>query len=166
MKVAFFDAHRFERTFFQNANKEFQHEISFFEARLTEQTANLASGFPCVCAFVNDCLNEKTLKAIFAAGTRLIALRSAGFNHVDLTTAQSLGLKIVRVPEYSPYAVAEHAVALILSLNRKIHRAYNRVREGNFSLEGLVGFDLHKKNRGSRRNRANWFSLRKNIVWF
>lgn len=93
-------------------------------------------------------MDKKSLKSLAAGGTQLIALRSAGFNHVDLASAQSLGLRVVRVPEYSPHAVAEHAVALILSLNRKIHRAYNRVREGNFSLDGLVGFDLNKKTVG------------------
>ncbi|HEY8269387.1 MAG TPA: 2-hydroxyacid dehydrogenase [Pseudobdellovibrionaceae bacterium] len=148
MKIAFFDTHAFERNIFQKENTEFKHEITFFETRLTEQTANLAAGYPCVCAFVNDRLDSKTLRIIAASGTRLIALRSAGFNHVDLEAASDLDLRIVRVPEYSPYAVAEHAVALILSLNRKIPRAYNRVREGNFSLDGLVGFDLHKKTAG------------------
>jgi len=148
MKIAFFDAHPFERTVFERECERFKHEITFFEARLTEQSANLATGYPCVCAFVNDRLNKVTLQALSATGTRLIALRSAGFNHVDLASARDLDLKIVRVPEYSPHAVAEHAVALILSLNRKIHRAYNRVREGNFSLDGLVGFDLNKKTVG------------------
>lgn len=148
MRIAFFDTHGFERTIFQKTNESSQHEIAFFETRLTDQTANLASGYPCVCAFVNDRLDKKSLQSLAAGGTRLIALRSAGFNHVDLASAQALGLRIVRVPEYSPYAVAEHAVALILSLNRKIHRAYNRVREGNLSLDGLVGFDLNKKTAG------------------
>jgi D-lactate dehydrogenase len=148
MKIAFFDTHPFERNIFLKENESFKHEITFFETRLTEQTANLAVGYPCVCAFVNDRLDSKTLRVISADGTRLIALRSAGFNHVDLEVASELSLRIVRVPEYSPYAVAEHAVALILSLNRKIHRAYSRVREGNFSLDGLVGFDLHKKTAG------------------
>ena len=148
MKVAFFDSHQFEKSVFQKENERFTHEITFFETRLTEQSVNLATGYPCVCAFVNDRLNSQTLRAISTSGTRLIALRSAGFNHVDLVSARDFGLKIVRVPEYSPHAVAEHAVALILSLNRKIHRAYNRVREGNFSLDGLVGFDLNKKTVG------------------
>lgn len=148
MKIAFFDTHQFERNIFQKENEKFNHEIAFFESRLTEQTANAVAGYPCVCAFVNDRLDSKTLQAISANGTRLIALRSAGFNHVDLESARDFGLQVVRVPEYSPHAVAEHAVALILSLNRKIHRAYNRVREGNFSLDGLVGFDLYKKTVG------------------
>jgi D-lactate dehydrogenase len=96
-----------------------------------------------VCVFINDQLNEGVLKAIAAQGVRLIAIRAAGFNNVDLKTAKELGMTVVRVPAYSPYAVAEHAVALILALNRKIYRAYNRVRDDNFSLEGLMGFDLH-----------------------
>lgn len=148
MKIAFFDTHQFERNFFQKENEKFGHEITFFETRLTEQTANLAAQYPCVCAFVNDRLDSRTLNLISAQGTRLVALRSAGFNHVDMKVACDLGLRVVRVPEYSPHAVAEHAVALILSLNRKIHRAYGRVREGNFSLDGLVGFDLYKKTVG------------------
>lgn len=148
MKIAFFDTHGFERAVFQKENEKAQHEIVFFEARLTEQTANLALGYPCVCAFVNDRLDRKTLATLAAGGTRLISLRSAGFNHVDLAAARDLELRVARVPEYSPHAVAEHAVALILSLNRNIHRAYNRVREGNFSLDGLVGFDLYKKTVG------------------
>lgn len=148
MKVAVFDTHQFERKFFQEENNSFHHDLTFFETRLTEQTANLAGGYPCVCAFVNDRLNGKILQTISESGTRLIALRSAGFNHVDLESARDFGLRIVRVPEYSPHAVAEHAVALILSLNRKIHRAYGRVRESNFSLDGLVGFDLYEKTVG------------------
>lgn len=148
MRIAFFDTHSFERKTFQYENNFFNHELTYFETRLTESTANLAQGFPCLCAFVNDRLDAKTLKIVADHGTRLIALRSAGFNHVDLEAAHELNLRVVRVPEYSPYAVAEHAVALILSLNRKIHRAYSRVREGNFSLDGLVGFDLYQKTVG------------------
>lgn len=148
MKIAFFDTHHFERSHFQKTNMDFRHDISYFETRLTSQTADLAVGHPCVCAFVNDRLDDSVLNLLVEGGTRLIALRSAGFNHVDLSAAQKLGLRVVRVPEYSPHAVAEHAMALILSLNRKIHRAYNRVREGNFSLDGLVGFDLANKKIG------------------
>lgn len=146
MKIAFFDSHTFEKNAFKSEKSH--HEITFFETRLTEQSANLAVGFPCVCAFVNDRLNRQTLQILSSNGTKLIALRSAGFNHVDLKAAHELGIKVVRVPEYSPHAVAEHTVALILSLNRKIHRAYNRVRESNFSLDGLVGFDLYRKTVG------------------
>ena len=148
MKVAIFSTKAYDRRFLEAANADRRHELVFFEARLTADTAVLATGFPAVCAFVNDQLDEKTLKALAEQETRLIALRSAGFNHVDLTAATELGLTTVRVPAYSPYAVAEHAIGLILTLNRKIHRAYNRVREGNFSLDGLLGFDLHDKTVG------------------
>ena len=148
MKVAFFDSHGFEQNVFKEENNKFHHEITFFETRLTEQSANLAAGFPCICAFVNDRLDRNTLQILSSSGSKLIALRSAGFNHVDLKAAQEFGLRVARVPEYSPHAVAEHAIALILSLNRKIHRAYSRVRESNFSLDGLVGFDLFKKSVG------------------
>jgi D-lactate dehydrogenase len=148
MKVAVFSTKAYDRRFLEAANADRTHELVFFEARLTADTAVLATGFPAVCAFVNDQLDEKTLKALAEQETRLIALRSAGFNHVDLTAATELGLTIVRVPAYSPYAVAEHAIGLILTLNRKIHRAYNRVREGNFSLDGLLGFDLNGKTVG------------------
>ena len=114
----------------------------FFEPRLSSETALLADGSAVVCAFVNDELGRATLEILAARGVRLIALRSAGFNNVDLAAAAALGLRVVRVPAYSPHAVAEHTVALILALNRKIHRAYQRVRDGNFSLDGLLGFDL------------------------
>jgi len=143
MKVAFFDTHGFERPVFAEESRDFGHQIMHFEARLGEQTASLATGFPVVCAFVNDRLAAPILEKLASGGTRLIALRCAGFNNVDLEAAAKWGIRVVRVPEYSPHAVAEHAVALILSLDRKIHRAHARVREGNFSLEGLVGFDLH-----------------------
>jgi D-lactate dehydrogenase len=148
MKLAFFDTHRFERETFEEANARFAHELTFFEPRLTRHTAPLAVGFEAVCSFVNDHLDAEALAVLRRNGVRLVALRSAGYNHVDLTAAARLGLPVVRVPEYSPYAVAEHAVGLILALNRKIHRAFNRVREANFSLDGLVGFDLHGKTVG------------------
>lgn len=148
MRVAVFDAHRFERGPLTELNREFGYELVFFEPRLTPETAALARGFPVVCSFANDRVNAQTLQILHAEGVRLVALRSAGFNHVDLTEAGRLGIKVVRVPAYSPYAVAEHAVCLILALNRKIHRAYARVRELNFSLDGLVGFDLHGKTVG------------------
>lgn len=148
MRVAFFDTHPFERVRFQIQNREFGHEIVFLEARLNVQTAPLASGFPAVCCFANDHLDSDVLRILKHQGVKLVALRSAGFNHVDLKAAGEWGMKVVRVPAYSPFAVAEHAVALMLSLNRKTHRAYHRVREGNFSLNGLVGFDLHGKTVG------------------
>ncbi|MBE9093064.1 2-hydroxyacid dehydrogenase [Tychonema sp. LEGE 07203] len=148
MKVAVFSTKSYDRTFLEAANVGGQHELVFFEPRLNLETSVLAAGFPAVCAFVNDCLDAPTLRAIAQNGVRLLALRSAGFNHVDLETARDLDLTLLRVPAYSPYAVAEHAVAMILSLNRKIHRAYNRVREGNFALDGLLGFDLYGKTVG------------------
>lgn len=148
MKTAVFDTHDFEEEIFQKMNALYRHELCYFEAKLTPSTASLAQGFPCVCPFVNDKLTAETLSQLKEGGTKLIALRSAGFNHVDMKEASRLGLKVVRVPEYSPYAVAEHAVALIQTLNRKTHRAFNRVREGNFTLSGLVGFDLHGKTVG------------------
>ena len=148
MKTVVFDIHDFEKEIFQDLNRIFGHDLTYLESKLTPATASLAEGFPCVCPFVNDKLSAETLRILKKGGTRLIALRSAGFNHVDIKEAASLGLAVVRVPEYSPHAVAEHAVALILTLNRKTHRAYNRVREANFSLSGLVGFDLHGKKIG------------------
>lgn len=148
MKIAFFDTHTYDRAAFEEANARHGHELSFFVPNLDPVTAKLAQGFPAVCAFVNDRLSRATLEVLQQGGTRLIALRSAGFNNVDLAAAAELGFKIARVPEYSPYAVAEHAVALVLALNRHVARAYARVREGNFSLDGLVGFDLHGKTVG------------------
>jgi D-lactate dehydrogenase len=148
MNVAVFDTHRYDREAFSRANARHQHTLTFLDPRLTPETAGLAAGFDAVCSFVNDRLDAESLATLQRGGVRLIALRSAGFNHVDLDAAARLSLAVVRVPEYSPYAVAEHAVTLLLALNRKIHRAFNRVREGNFSLDGLVGYDLHGKTAG------------------
>lgn len=148
MKIAVFDTHNFEKSYLETANIPFQHQLSFFEVRLNIETVKLTEGMDAVCVFVNDHLDSETLHLLKANGVRLIALRCAGFNNVNVSKANELGFSVVRVPEYSPYAVAEHAVALILTLNRKIHRAYNRVREGNFSLNNLVGFDLHNKTVG------------------
>ena len=148
MKVAIFSTKTYDRLFFKQINKQHQHTITFFEARLTLATAPLANGFDVVCVFVNDQLGAPILQILAAGGVQLIALRCAGFNNVDLKVAEALNMTIVRVPAYSPYAVAEHTVGLILALNRKLHRAYNRVREGNFALEGLLGFDLNGKTVG------------------
>jgi D-lactate dehydrogenase len=148
MKIAMFDTHRYERESFDAANADGGHQITFLEPRLTRETAPLARSHPVVCSFVNDRVDDATLEVLRDGGTRLVALRSAGYNHIDLAAAARLGLPVVRVPEYSPHAVAEHAVGLVLALNRKIHRAYARVREWNFSLDGLVGFDLHGKTVG------------------
>lgn len=143
MKVAVFSTKPYDKTFLEAANTPHRHELVFFEPRLTNETSILADGFSAVCVFVNDQLDAKTLATLARQGTRLIALRCAGFNNVDLAAAHQLGMIVVRVPAYSPYAVAEHTVGLILALNRKIHRAYARVHEGNFALDGLLGFDLH-----------------------
>ncbi len=148
MKVAVFSTKSYDRTFLESANIEGRHELVFFEPHLNCETSVLATGSQAVCAFVNDELNAQTLSKLASLGIKLIALRSAGFNNVDLVKAGDLELTVVRVPAYSPYAVAEHTIGLILSLNRRIHRAYNRVREGNFSLEGLLGFDLYDKTVG------------------
>ena len=148
MKIAFFSTKGYDKTSFLAANEAYGHEFSFFEPRLTKETIALAAGFPVVCVLINDELGEETLRAIHTTGTRFIALRCAGFNNVNLDVAQELGMQVVHVPAYSPYAVAEHAVGLILTLNRKLYRAYNRVRDDNFSLEGLLGFDLHGKTVG------------------
>lgn len=148
MKVAVFDARSYDRECLSLANASFGHVLTFFEARLTRQTSALVAGFEAICSFVNDELDRATIEAVVACGARVIALRSAGYNHVDLAAARRFGIPVLRVPEYSPHAVAEHALALVLTLNRKIHRAHARVREGNFSLEGLVGFDLYGKTVG------------------
>lgn len=143
MKVAFFSTKSYDRQFFEAINANYHQNLTFFDVQLNPKTAILAAEFPAVCMFVNDIADAATLEILAAHGTHLLALRSAGFNMVDLQRAAELGIKVVRVPAYSPYAVAEHAVALVLTLNRKLYRAYNRVRDDNFSLEGLLGFDLH-----------------------
>ncbi|HOZ77550.1 MAG TPA: 2-hydroxyacid dehydrogenase [Ferruginibacter sp.] len=146
MKIAFFSAKSYDKEFFDRYVTT--HELLYFEAPLNLQTVNLAAGCNAICVFVNDKLNKEVLTELNRLGVKLIALRCAGFNNVDLPSAGANNIKVVRVPAYSPHAVAEHAVALILTLNRKTHKAYNRVREGNFSLERLTGFDLFEKTVG------------------
>lgn len=148
MRVAIFSTKNYDRIFLERANEAAGHEMLFFESRLTPETSALTEGFDAVCVFVNDQIDALVLRDMAERGVRLVALRSAGYNHVDLRVAAELGLEVVRVPAYSPHAVAEHTLALILALNRKTHRAFNRVREGNFSLEGLLGFDLHGRTVG------------------
>jgi D-lactate dehydrogenase len=148
MKVAIFSAKAYEKPFLMAANQVHQHELIFFEEALNEKTAVLAAGFTVVSCFVNDNLSASALNVLAKNGTSLIALRSAGFNNVDLPAAKNLGLTVVHVPAYSPYAVAEFAVGLILTLNRKIHIAYHLVREQNFLLTNLLGFDMHGKTVG------------------
>ncbi|MAW96555.1 MULTISPECIES: 2-hydroxyacid dehydrogenase [unclassified Leeuwenhoekiella] len=148
MRVAFFSTKKYDQDFFEQCNTNNTHELNFFETALNKHTASLAQGFDAVCVFVNDELDQETIQILSENEVKLIALRCAGFNNVDLEAAESKNIKIVRVPAYSPEAVAEHAVALILTLNRKTHKAYNRVRENNFSLERLTGFNLSGKTVG------------------
>jgi D-lactate dehydrogenase len=148
MRTLLYSSQTYDRDSFLSAQLPAAIELHFQPARLTLDTVALADHYPVVCAFINDDLSAPILERLAAGGTRLIALRSAGFNHVDLPAAQRLGLSVVRVPTYSPHAVAEHAVALILSLNRHLHRAYNRTRDGDFTLHGLTGFDLVGKTVG------------------
>ena len=143
-----FSTKRYDQTAFGAIAGSTGHHIDFLEDRLRERTAALAAGADAVCIFVNDVADAAVLRALHAAGVRYVALRCAGFNNVDLAAAAALGIEVVRVPAYSPNAVAEHTIALILALNRRIHKAYNRVRDGNFSLDGLVGFDLAGKTAG------------------
>jgi D-lactate dehydrogenase len=146
-KVAFFDSKPYVEEIFKEQNQH-NYSLHFFNSPLTIETVSLAAGFEVVCVFVNDCLDEKVLKELHGLDVKLIALRCAGFNNVDLAACEKLGIGVVRVPAYSPYAVAEHAAALMMTLNRRIHRANNRIREGNFSLAGLMGFDMHDKTAG------------------
>lgn len=148
MRTAVFSARPYERAFLDRALAAGGHEVRYLEPRLAADTATLAAGCDAACLFVNDRADAPALERLAAGGTRLVALRSAGFNHVDLAAAARLGLTVARVPAYSPHAVAEHAAALVLALVRHLHRAYNRVREGNFALDGLLGFDLHGKTAG------------------
>jgi D-lactate dehydrogenase len=147
VNVAIFSAKKYDREFLNAANGSV-HKLRFFEPHLNEETVGLATGFEAVCVFVNDHVNAAMIAKLRSLGVRLIALRCAGYNNVDLAAATKHGIPVVRVPAYSPYAVAEHAIALMLALNRKVHRAYNRVREGNFALDGLLGFDMHGKTVG------------------
>jgi D-lactate dehydrogenase len=150
MRVGVFSAKGYDRASLgaANARAGAAHELVFLEARLTRETAPLGAHFPAVCAFANDRLDADVLSVLAGGQTRLVALRSAGFNNVDVEAARRLGLAVARVPAYSPHAVAEHTIALILTLARKLHRALDRVREGNFSLEGLLGSELHGRTVG------------------
>ena len=147
MKVAFFDTKPYDRPGFDRYSAGTDVEITYFETSLNESTVSLAAGFDAVCVFVNDVVNEKVVNELHRLGVKAIALRCAGFNNVD-TKACFGKMHVFRVPAYSPYAVAEHTIALLMTLNRHIHRAYNRTRDFNFSLQGLTGFDLHGKTVG------------------
>lgn len=146
-KICFFDTKPYDKTFFEQLKKQYEIEIEYFEPKLGPKTAFMAKGYEAVVAFVNDTLDEETLQILAENGTKLIAMRCAGYNNVDFKAAYQK-LHVVRVPAYSPYAVAEHAMALLLTLNRKIHKAYIRTRDFNFSLNGMTGFDLHGKTMG------------------
>jgi len=148
MKVAVFSAKPYDREYLDAANERFGHELTYYEPKLTRETSSLASGRDAVCLFVNDSADAGTIESLASQSIRAIALRCAGFNNVDIRAAHEHGVIVVRVPEYSPHAVAEHTAGLMLCLNRRIHRAYARVREHNFSLEGLTGFDMHGKTVG------------------
>ncbi|MBR3643179.1 MAG: 2-hydroxyacid dehydrogenase, partial [Parasporobacterium sp.] len=147
MKIAFFDAKEYDKQSFIDANTDDEFEITYLETRLTEDTCKLAEGYDVVCVFVNDDVNRAVIDKLYEAGIKLIALRCAGYNNVDIEAAYGK-IHIVRVPAYSPYAVAEHAMALLLTSIRRIHKAYIRTKDFNFSLNGLTGFDLHGKTVG------------------
>jgi D-lactate dehydrogenase len=146
--IAVYDTKPYDRDYLTRAGEAGELNLHFHEFRLESDTALIAKGALAVCVFVNDVVNSAVLERLAGSGVRLVALRCAGFNNVDLDAAKELGVAVTRVPSYSPHAVAEHTIALILTLNRKIHHAFNRVREFNFSLSGLVGFDLCGKTAG------------------
>lgn len=148
MKIAFFSTQKYDKTFFQQANQQYHFELDFFDEKLTINTVSLAIDHDAVCVFVNDQVTASVVQQLAKFGIKTIALRCAGFNNVDLEAVKTCGLQLVRVPKYSPYAVAEHALALLMALNRKLHKAYNRVREHNFTLDGLLGFDIYGKTVG------------------
>ncbi|MCD9854137.1 2-hydroxyacid dehydrogenase [Epilithonimonas sp. JDS] len=148
MKITFFSTKPYDKEFFDKVNQDFNFELEYFETHLGPHILNVIEHSDAVCAFVNDTLNAEVLESLSKKGVKYIALRCAGFNNVDLEAAKRLGMRVCRVPAYSPEAVAEHAMAMILTLNRKTHKAYNRVREQNFSLNGLMGFNLYQKTIG------------------
>ncbi|TWP23206.1 2-hydroxyacid dehydrogenase [Apibacter muscae] len=148
MKISFFSTQPYDIKFFKECNEKFKFELEFFESNLDEHTVNIIEDSEAICVFVNDVVNDKVINKLVKKGIKYIALRNAGFNNVDLESAKRNGLKVCRVPAYSPEAVAEHTLAMLLTLNRKTHKAYNRVREQNFSLNGLLGTTIHGKTVG------------------
>ncbi|WP_312453688.1 2-hydroxyacid dehydrogenase [Pseudescherichia sp.] len=148
MKLAVYSTKQYDKKYLQQVNESYQYDLEFFDFLLTEKTAKTAHGCDGVCIFVNDDGSRPVLEELKKHGVKFIALRCAGFNNVDLDAAKELGLRVVRVPAYSPEAVAEHAVGMMMTLNRRIHRAYQRTRDANFSLEGLTGFTMHGKTAG------------------
>ncbi len=147
MKIAFYDAKAYDINSFNGVNEGYNYKIKYFESKLNEDTAPLCKGYDVVCAFVNDDINSKVINLLHNQGVKMIAMRCAGYNNIDFEAAYEK-IHVVRVPAYSPYAVAEHALALIMSLNRKTHKAYSRTRENNFNINGLLGVDLHQKTVG------------------
>jgi len=148
MKLTFFSTQSYDKLFFEEHNKRFGFVIDFFDVSLNEKSVNLIQSSEAICVFVNDRVTRPVIELLAAKGVKVIALRCAGFNNIDLAAAAEHNIRIVRVPAYSPHAVAEHAVAMIMTLNRKTHKAYNRIREQNFSLAGLMGIDLYGKTIG------------------
>lgn len=148
MKVAIFSTKNYDRKYLELVNVKYRFDLEFFDFMLNERTAKMAEGCDVVCIFVNDDGSRPVLEKLAKAGVKMIALRCAGFNNVDIQAAKELGIQVARVPAYSPEAVAEHTVGLMLTLNRRIHRAYQRTREANFSLEGLTGFNMHNRTVG------------------
>ncbi len=148
MNIAVFSTKKYDKQFLDSANKKASHSLHYFETPLNRLTAGAAKGYECVSAFVNDKLDRETLEILSSGATRLIALRCAGFNNLDVEAARELGITVVRVPSYSPHAVAEHVIALLMALYRTTHRSYNRVREGNFSLDGLIGHEVNGRTVG------------------
>ncbi len=148
--IAVFSSQEYDKYFFDKnkENAKHEYEIKYFKAKLTNETVDLAKGCKIICVFVNDNVNQQVIEKLYDGGTRLIALRCAGFNNVDLVAAKNKGIKVVRVPAYSPHAIAEFALGMMLALNRKIPIAYNRTKEANFSINGLLGFDMHQKTVG------------------
>ncbi len=146
-KVAFFDCKPYDREWFNKINEKYGFDIVYFENKLNESTALMAKDFEAAVAFVNDQINQSTINTLYSGGTRLLAMRCTGYSNVDLKAAKDK-ISVVRVPDYSPYSVAEYAIALLLCINRKIHKAYNRTRDMNFSIDGLMGFDLYGKTLG------------------
>lgn len=148
LKLAVFSSKKWVTDSFETCNEKFNYDITFYESRLWKKSTPLTKGFDAVCAFVNDEIGEDVLIDLKQNGVKLVAMRAAGYNNVDVNAAEKLGISVVRVPAYSPYATAEYAVGLLMALNRKYHKAYSRVRDGNFSLDGLLGFDVNGKTVG------------------
>ncbi|ATA22179.1 D-lactate dehydrogenase [Gibbsiella quercinecans] len=148
MKLAIYSTKQYDRKYLELVNQQFGYQLEFFDFMLSPRTAKTAAGCNAVCIFVNDDGSRKVLEELAQMGIKILALRCAGFNNVDLAAASELGIKVVRVPAYSPEAVAEHAVGMMMCLNRRIHRAYQRTRDANFSLEGLIGFNMYNRTAG------------------